>query len=331
MEWVSDVGTAGWLGEQIDDPWRGTMHDVVPRGYPAYARILHPSVRSRPAGRDWPPFPESEHRRQWERFHADDPVIDEEEISWAETAEALGTILHPLAQWRRLARTQDAAPETDPMDHRGWIYHPPAEGDLPPHTLATLAGVLVAHTTTPDDGGVAIWEGYGGLVGFTGHGPARTTLTFGSALTLAGMPERSTDEPRHRRFLEAIRRDIFQHPMRKPSWQPGTLSDEISRGPRLDLPNRSYVLFRGGVSIFTDGRWVEEMPWSEDDPFPAQAPNLIWPADQEWVMVSEIDWDSTIVAGSAELVDALLAAPGLEVVEVGPDSRLGWEDDLLNT
>ncbi|SDZ26275.1 hypothetical protein [Herbiconiux ginsengi] len=54
----------------------------------------------------------------------------------------------------------------------------------------------------------------------------------------------------------------------------------------------------------------------------SQLANLWWPADRAWFVVSEIDSDRTIVAGSRACIDALLRAPGLEVFEVGQGDTL---------
>jgi hypothetical protein len=52
-----------------------------------------------------------------------------------------------------------------------------------------------------------------------------------------------------------------------------------------------------------------------------QSPSLLWPQDHSWCLATEIDFDSTLVAGSADLVEAVLAAPGLEAwrVQEGDD------------
>ena len=60
-------------------------------------------------------------------------------------------------------------------------------------------------------------------------------------------------DPRHEDFLSHAARDTLNDVFRKPTWQPGTLSDEISKGGRLSLPNRDHVLFRGGVSAHRPG------------------------------------------------------------------------------
>jgi len=66
------------------------------------------------------------------------------------------------------------------------------------------------------------------------------------------------------------------------------------------------------------------------DSFWRDAPNLIWPSDRSWFVVSEVDFDSTLVGGSRDLVEALIASPGLEVHEVTPDTKLTAFSDKLN-
>jgi hypothetical protein len=63
------------------------------------------------------------------------------------------------------------------------------------------------------------------------------------------------------------------------------------------------------------------------DPDP---PSLIWPADRSWFVASEVDFDSTLVGGNRGLVEALIAAPGFEVYEVTPDTKLTAFSDKLN-
>jgi hypothetical protein len=54
----------------------------------------------------------------------------------------------------------------------------------------------------------------------------------------------------------------------------------------------------------------------------SQLANLWCPADRAWFVVSETDYDSTIVAGSRAWIDALLRIPDLEAFEVGPGDTL---------
>lgn len=60
------------------------------------------------------------------------------------------------------------------------------------------------------------------------------------------------------------------------------------------------------------------------------APNLIWPDDDSWLVVSEVDFDSTLVGGSGELVDAIVASPKLEAWQVEPTTSLAEGADKVN-
>lgn len=334
VEWVADVSVGDWVRERLDDPWQYTMHDVVPRGFDAYARVFHPAWRDRPVGAEWPR--ESYSDRAWDRFHAAHPDLEttDEPVTWEAVAAAMGTTMHAGAQWGALTRFDPwGNRENDPRDADGWRYHDPEQGQLPPEDLTFLASTLAAHTTTPDDGIAALWEGHGGLLGFVGETP-RGTAWFG---WLDGAPVA------HNAMLNRSMKDRFNDVFRKPSWQDGILSREISEGPRLQLPNRAYVLFSGGIDEFRNPDWVARAAWRErlneqygapaDDPLfapTALTPSILWPADHAWVSVTEVDYDSTIVGGSRELVAALLSTPGLEVWEIPVGTALHDGTDEVN-
>lgn len=324
MEWTADVSAGDWIRERLnpDGPgWGSTMHCVVPRGFPAYARIFHPATRDRPVGEPWPPLPYARHAREWEEFQARAPQIDTERLTWADTAGAFGRQMHEGAQWHRLA-FDPAQPEGEdgPRDAAGWRYGQPAIGTLDADALARVASIAAAHTATPDDVHAAVWEGHGGLVGAMGWGPSRALLTFSDE-----------GDRHHEDFLARSSRDAFNDVFRKPTWQPGILSDDISRGPRLELPNRAYVLFHAGLAEFADPEWVTRVPWADPDlPEWTVSPGLLWPADRAWMLVSEVDWDSTIVGGSTELVRALCADPGVEALPLREGARLTEDADEVN-
>jgi hypothetical protein len=329
MEWTAEVAAGDWLKDRLDDRRSGgTMHAVVPRGFPAYARVFHPATRDRPVGVAWPPLPYGRHVKEWDAFHAARPEIDSERVTWAGTASAFGTTMHGLAQWHRLAGPRLTEGEDGPRDAAGWRYTEPLEGSLEPDLLSAAASILARHTTTPDDGFVAVWEGWGGVVGGIGYGPSRIFLT--------SMDSAAGDDPRHEEFLAHAARDSFNDVFRKPSWQPGILSDEVSRGPRLSLPNRDHVLFRGGVSELADPDWVMRVPWRnpelEGHPFEpaAHGPSLAWPDDHAWILVTEVDYDSTIVGGTSELIRALCADPQLEALPIREGADLTWDADEVN-
>lgn len=342
MEWTADVSAGTWLRERIDDPWQGSMHDIVPRGFEAYARIFHPAVRERPVGRAWPPEPYDRHRSEWDEFARAGVEIDAQRVTWAEAARAFGTTMHAGAQWHRLVRTDPRSSQSGTAtDASGWRYAPPDEGRLDAPLVALLAEVLGAHTSTPDDAFVAVWEGWGGLLGFYGERPARAILSFATeddpgfrymslAEAEAEAGAEAEEHERHREMLERSTRDLFNNPFRKSVWHPGVLSDEISRGPRLELPARGHVLFRGALAELADPEWAARVPWAEDPSRWTPSPSWIWPADRAFAVATEVDWDSTIVAGSAESVRAVCTHPGFEASALRADAWPGWDSDDLN-
>jgi hypothetical protein len=103
------------------------------------------------------------------------------------------------------------------------------------------------------------------------------------------------------------------------------LSSDERKAPRLHLPDRNYLVLvgplRGALRI---GSWVGA------DSFWSQSPNLFWPSDRAWFVASEIDFDSTLVAGSVDLVEAILESPTLDAWRVQPDDSLAADADTIN-
>ena len=62
--------------------------------------------------------------------------------------------------------------------------------------------------------------------------------------------------------------------------------------------------------VLEETRWIAEAL----DVFGRAAPQIAWPRDRTWVLATEIDVDSTYVAGPASVVEAVLADPALEAV-----------------
>ena len=316
MEWVADPESAGaWLRERLDENL-----GVVPHGFPAYARVFHPArVRSLPDRavpemEDWARMPGAEQQRLIELF-------EDREATWAETAAAFGTTLHPLAQWQRIVRTPEGVDWNARVAPDGREFTSPDEGRLAPTDLAKLASHLISHTTTPDAGFVAVWEGWGDIVGAMKSAPSHAFIS---------------SDPNHQAMLDQSIHDRFNNPFAKPTWHPGILSDEISKGPRLELPDRDHVLFSAAPAVFADPGWILDAPW-RDRPLEergfeprAEHPSILWPEDRAWVMVSEIDFDTTVVAGSAELVAAICADARLEALPIPDGADLSWTGDEVN-
>ena len=99
----------------------------------------------------------------------------------------------------------------------------------------------------------------------------------------------------------------------------------IDGGEQLELPGRNYYLFECESTELVDLEWAARANWDR-----YSSPNLLWPDDHAWALATEIDFDSTLIGGTRALVDDLLAASGLEVMEIAPDASLQWDADTIN-
>ncbi|KGM15762.1 hypothetical protein N867_05840 [Actinotalea fermentans ATCC 43279 = JCM 9966 = DSM 3133] len=205
---------------------------------------------------------------------------------WADVAAAHGTVVHPLAQFWRLVRWTG-----EPWAVQGQGDWGSMDGQLDAEQLPALLDVLAAHTDGGADAEViaALWEGYGWIQG----GGAVSVLSAG--------PVTPTVEP-----------------------PPPAFGREVMAAPRLELPGRAYLLFRGPM------RGVQPFFAAGQSGFWGQTPNLLWPADRTWCVATEIDLDSTVVGGPRALVDAVLADPVLEAFEVHEDDSLHIDGDTVN-
>jgi len=61
-----------------------------------------------------------------------------------------------------------------------------------------------------------------------------------------------------------------------------------------------------------------------------QSVNLWWPEDRAWCVATEIDFNTTYVAGTQRLVDVLLACETLEVYQVELTDGVAYNGDTLN-
>jgi hypothetical protein len=260
LEPVADVSVADWIAERLVGPV-GTVSSVVPGGYSAYARVLHPV-----------------------EFHDDG---EHSPVTWARVCEMTGRVAHPLVQWDAIVR-----PAGRSRAVAVWDDGDVAVGSLAPDALAALLDVL-APFTGGQDCYHALWEGWGWV-----DGSGVTVVVF------------ATDDG-----------TVAPQP---PPIEPG-VPPEVWALPRLRLPDRDHLLFRGPLRAALDMGW-HASPLG----FEPQSPNVFWPADRTWCVGTEIDFDSTLVGGSAELIDAVLAAPGLEAWPVGPGDSLTADADQLN-
>ena len=104
-------------------------------------------------------------------------------------------------------------------------------------------------------------------------------------------------------------------------------------------PGRQHWLFRASAATLqAHAVAFEAAGWADDDTSlrhrlaygNLRSPQLWWPEDRAWAVASEIDHDSTIVAGTHALVADLLVTPGLECLRISPRDSLMAGADRVN-
>lgn len=93
-------------------------------------------------------------------------------------------------------------------------------------------------------------------------------------------------------------------------------------GPRLLMPARDMVLFRGPLSGATTSFGGEDWDY--------RSPSLWWPADRAWCVGTDVDLASSYVGATRECVDDLCALAALEVMRVTSDQWLTADADQIN-
>jgi hypothetical protein len=106
-------------------------------------------------------------------------------------------------------------------------------------------------------------------------------------------------------------------------WVGGT--GRVLTGRSATIDRYDYVLAQTDTARLAWPGWGLCLAFRTDEP-----PLLPWPDDHTWVLATEIDWDSTIVAGPRERVDAILTDGRFEACPVDADPDLSWNGDTIN-
>jgi hypothetical protein len=219
--------------------------------------------------------------------------FEEEKVTWAAVAGTFGAKMHPLAQYHRLLTGAPRDKYEQVIDADGWRYMEPSEGDLDPTVLAAVAGHLAGHTHAPDSGVAGIVE-YNGWWNISA---------------------------RHAR--------LFEYPYGQGAETRATAAQlQPTPAPYLTLIDRSYALCKAGARMFTDTNWTTDAPWGQYGY--AKSPSILWPDDKAWVLVTEMDYDSTIVAGGQQLITDLVRDPDIEAMIIREGADLSWDADNEN-
>lgn len=219
-----------------------------------------------------------------------DGTFVEHEWTWAEAARRRGVGMHPLVDWNTIGR------QGSQVDVDGLILSAGQEGRLEPHLLRHLVGVLEGATATPDDITIGVWDGFG----------SETGTSSGAALAvLSGQNEAEPRAALTDAELWALTERLAEESVAK--LLAGNLP-QPSQVPLLELPDREYYLAVTTLHELGD--------LTEDDDDLGAGLQLIWPADHQWLVASEIDDDFTVVGGSKSLIERIVTHPDLEAFEV---------------
>ncbi len=129
IAWSDRIGEADWIRDRLVESNILTVGSVIPSGFDAYARVLHPArvVKGE----------------------------NEESTRWAEVASWSHMELEPKAQFHSVALPPESPGSSDLSRCR-----PPRRGSLTAADCTALAALLRSHTTTADSCWFCLWEGY---------------------------------------------------------------------------------------------------------------------------------------------------------------------------
>lgn len=149
--WSDETGQASWIGERLAPFDAYVVTSVVPAGFEAYARVLHPAE---------------------EPLHGGDRVV-----RWNEVAAWSGLPLLPGSQFHSIA-----LPRVRPEGEAPWASQGPHRGSLYPPDAVILAEILRDWTTAPQRCWFCVWDGYGwdsGIYLTASDGGAAAEPSFG--------------------------------------------------------------------------------------------------------------------------------------------------------
>ncbi|WP_432510106.1 hypothetical protein [Kineococcus sp. SYSU DK001] len=91
--------------------------------------------------------------------------------------------------------------------------------------------------------------------------------------------------------------------------------------PRIEVPNREYLLFQGAVSDLGDGREWSRVLNPPPHPWPGPDPAFTWPRDRAWCLTKDVDPHYATIGSSRAAVRELLDHPDLDVVKLDLDEE----------
>jgi hypothetical protein len=148
---TDDLASAQWIASRLR-PFGSGVGGIIPSGFEAYVRILHPATGS-----------------------------NDEPVRWDQVARKFGAVAHRLMQFHAMV---GLPPTADQVKSPKWKGSGPNDGDLEPRSLAALLDVLGRHTTAAGGCSFCLWAGYGWL-------PASSARIDLDAPAQVALPQRS--------------------------------------------------------------------------------------------------------------------------------------------
>ena len=227
--------------------------------------------------------------------------LDGEAVRWEKIAKKRGTTMHGAAQFTPISGISE---DGIALVEDAWDGEAPSSDGLPSAQLAAMAPLLAANTQTPEQIFLGLWNGLAFI-----HGGDQIEVLIDHD------PSLSAEE-------NAARLAAANAEAKLPAF-----SDQVRNGPTLHMGSgyRSYYIFEGNGEDLLSPLWARTSEGEQ-----RQAPNLAWPQDRAWMLSTELYEDSSIIAGSRALIEALTHCPDLEAHEVAIDTRLDLEGDTIN-
>jgi hypothetical protein len=87
-------------------------------------------------------------------------------------------------------------------------------------------------------------------------------------------------------------------------WEGWTGQAPVPQAPRVEIPNRTMLLFTGPVDALRD---TPALAWYGSAAGLYQEPHLVWPEDQAWCLACEVDEEIEFTVGCSEEAAQALA------------------------
>lgn len=198
--------------------------------------------------------------------------------TWAEVAAANGVPIAPTSMWWDIAVTDAAPPPQDPYDSSDDRFGWPGDGAGGLAGIPGLFTLLARHTSTPDVAFGAMVET--GSLAWDAYGPGKD----------------------HSVAIYTTDPDANVHP-------------ELTVVPASQICSPTVEMLRE-MPVFQLA--VADVPRLAGlSPLRAHGVDGLWPSGREWLLLTDIDWPFTYLGCDRATADAVLAADGVEAVELG--------------